>query len=217
MTLRVSMLASLAARLLDARAARIGVGIGALSFAAMLLWAIAARPSLCAYSLGILTYAEQHSLVAFAVLVMWSFLLFHTVLPLGTITILLAGYMLGPAAGLAQFVSLTASSIILFELGREADRHYVERQLAAFPNISRLVASARHRGVFFTVIMRLAPVVPTAVTSLSASYLGLSRRDFLSGTLLAGWVRPVVFAALGSLGRFAPVCGIDPAAGTWPG
>lgn len=126
---------------------------------------------------------------------------------------MLAGLILGPLAGFVQFISLILASIVLFEIAREVDGRKLEDRLADYPNLSKLAGLASRRGLTFSIVSRLLPIVPSAVASLGAAYFSVKRRDFIVGTLLSGWVRPVCFGILGSLGRFAPICGIDPAFG----
>lgn len=203
----------LASILLDSRASRLGVAIAGISLMGILLLQLHRAPGVCEFLVMALDRSAEHLFGALLVLFCICFVLFLTVMPLGTVTIIIAGYFLGPLAGVAQYVALVAASMVLYELGRDSDPERLGRRLADFPAITRVAGLARRRGILFTVSMRLVPVVPSAVASLGASYFSVSRRDFLTGTLLAGWCRPVGFALLGTLGRFAPVCGIDPSIG----
>ncbi len=134
------------------------------------------------------------------VLFIWSFFLFLTVLPFGTATILIAGALLGAWAGWVQFAALVLASLILFEVsggGRQAAAmHWIEGR----PRLIRILRGVASRGLLATAVLRLAPVVPSAVCSLAAAGFGISRAKFFLGTLALGWVRPVAFATLGAAG-----------------
>ena len=197
------------APLLDIKAARIAIIVALVSLSVVGIW-LNALPSPCAWFLKVTEYLENRWLLGLAVVLVWSFCLFLTVLPFGTATILVAGYFLGPVAGISQYIALIAASIVLYEIGRDSDPKALERRLEKFPSLSRVAGLARRRGFAFSALLRIVPVVPSAVASLAASYFSVDRRSFILGTILAGWCRPLGFAFLGSLGRFAPVCGIDP-------
>lgn len=196
--------------LLDLKSAKLGIALAVISLMGTLV-AMSALPSPCSLLPAMAAFADAHRSLGLLLLGAWSFSLFMTVLPFGTVTILLAGYFLGPAAGLVQFIALIGASIIIYEVGRERDPALVEKRLADFPNLARSANLARRKGLAFSAFVRLVPVIPSAVASISASYFGISRQHFLLGTVIAGWCRPVGFAVLGHLGRFSPVCGINPA------
>lgn len=196
--------------LLNGRALRVGLVMAAVSLALFVAWSLLQSPSACSTITSASRYAEERSIFFIGLLMIWSFFLFLTVLPLGTATIMLSGYFLGPISGVAQFVSLVLASLVLYETGRERDPGRLEHELAAYPKLARYAGLASRKGFWFSVLMRLLPVVPSAAASLASAFFSVSRRDFILATLLAGWVRPVGFAFLGSLGRFAPICGIDP-------
>jgi len=189
-------------------AAKAGIVVFAISVLALLISGTIDPSAACRGVSTIHTIANGNPLLAYFILFGWSFGLFLTVMPLGTVTIILFGFLLGPAAGLVQFVALILSSMILYELGRGSDEETVNRRLEEYPALSRIGRVAAGHGKWATVILRLVPIVPSAVASLTASFFAISRWDFLIGTLVAGWVRPVAFAALGSLGHYAPVCGL---------
>lgn len=195
---------------LNGRAVRVGLVVATASILIFAVWSMSQGWAACNTITDASRYVADRYILFIAVLMIWSFFVFLTVMPLGTATILLAGYFLGPVAGAAQFASLVLASLILYETGRERDPVRLERDLSAYPKLARYAGFARRQGFWFSVLMRLVPVVPSAAASLAAAFFSVSRRDFILATLLAGWVRPVGFAVLGSLGRFAPICGIDP-------
>lgn len=190
------------------RAVRAGVAVLAGSFLAFFLWQLFSPVPACDAIAGIQNLSGDSKTAGLLVVFVWSALVFCTVLPLGTVTVLIAGYIFGPVAGLVQFCALFVASLVLYEVGRDRDQSLLAQQIEASPALSRLVASAGASGLWISIGLRLLPVVPSAGAALTASFLQLTRTDFLLGTVLAGWVRPLGFAYLGSLGRFVPICGI---------
>ncbi|MEO0466510.1 MAG: VTT domain-containing protein [Pseudomonadota bacterium] len=192
--------------MVQARAIRVGLVVLAVTAIGTGTWLAAQRPDVCAWLGQAEAFAADHSGFAFLVLFVWSALVFLTLAPLGTSTLLVASYILGPLAGLVQFGSLVVSSIILFELSRERSDHALEARLVPFPRLHRLAGLARRNGLKFAIITRVAPVIPSAAACLGAAYFNVSRRDFYLGTLLSGWIRPAIFAALGAGAAALPVC-----------
>lgn len=192
----------------QARAVRLGLFILVVSCLAAIVWLVFGRPDFCDAVTDFGAFVAAHRLQAFALLMIWSFLLFLTVMPLGTTTILLAGYFLGPMAGVAQFAAMVLASAVIYEVGREQDPDILARRVKDYPVLLKVANIAQDRGLVFSSLSRLVPVIPSAVASLAASFFCLSRRSFYGGTLLVGWVRPVGFAALAAAGHMIPVCGI---------
>ncbi len=195
--------------LFDARSVRVGLAIAFISLSAMLLWIGLSRPPLCPLIAQANALASEHTLLAYSVLTLWSFCLFLTVLPLGTTTIFIAGFFLGPMAGVAQYCALIASSMLLFHISKDQSDAQLKMRLSQWPALAKWADFARKRGFLFSAVLRIIPVVPSAGAALCAAYFHISRKDFLSGTILAGWIRPVGFATLGALGKFAPICGLN--------
>ena len=136
----------------------------------------------------------------------WSFAIFLTVLPLGTATILIAGAALGAWAGSVQFAALVVASAVLFEVSGEQRQEDAVRFVKGRPRVFRIIEAFRTRGILATAVLRLAPVVPSAVCSLAAAGLGIGRWKFYIGTLMVGWVRPVIFAYMGATAaKLAPI------------
>lgn len=134
------------------------------------------------------------------VLFVWSFFLFLTVLPFGTATIVIAGALLGAWAGWVQFAALVFASLILFEVSGGGRQTAAMQWIEGRPRLIRILRGVASRGLLATAVLRLAPVVPSAVCSLAAAGFGISRSKFFIGTVALGWVRPVAFATLGAAG-----------------
>lgn len=199
---------SLLRSLWQARSVRTGGLVVAVSALAFVVWERLSPIAFCEVLARFERISGEAPASGLLILFLWSLILFCTVLPLGTLTVLIGGYLLGPVAGIAQFGAVLVSSLILFEIGRETQSDRLARRLESYPALTRWVAAAEASGLWISIVLRLAPVVPSATAALAASFLQISRREFMLATLLAGWVRPVGFAVLGSLGRFVPVCGI---------
>ena len=128
----------------------------------------------------------------------WSCLLFTTFMPLGTVTVIIAGYVLGVGAGFIQFGSMLASSFFLyaiFDRPVQSDRieNYTQNQM-----LLKMFAAVSGYGICSVGLMRLIPIIPSAACLFISRTLVISFRHMMIGTLLVGWVRPVFFAYLGS-------------------
>ncbi|MEL6473951.1 MAG: hypothetical protein AAFQ21_07680 [Pseudomonadota bacterium] len=144
------------------------------------------------------------AVVGAVVLFAWSVLLFLTVLPLGSVTIMLAGALLGAWAGWVQFVALILASQVLFETAEPTKRETWSAFYDGRPRLTAILTTLKTRGLATTIVLRLAPVIPSSVCTLSCVGLGVSREKFLLGTLLSGWVRPVILGLIGAhLGQAA--------------
>ena len=207
MSTRGSTLPDQLLAIFNARSVKIGSAALVLSVTLIIAWISLSRPSLCGLLNDAQHIAAAHKLIGLSIVFIWSLGLFLTVLPLGTSTVFIAGFFLGPIAGVVQFASLVLSSAILFEFSKDKDDAQLKERLSAWPKLARWAELAQKHGLIYSVAIRIAPIVPSAGAALSSAYFHLIRRDFLLGTLLAGWIRPVGFAYLGSLGQFAPICG----------
>ncbi|MEL6568907.1 MAG: VTT domain-containing protein [Pseudomonadota bacterium] len=193
--------------MVQARAVRIGVLVVLVTGIGAAVWVLANRPDLCAWLGAAETFARDHAGLAFLALFIWSACVFLTLAPLGTSTLLIASYLLGPMAGVVQFGALVMSSAILFEVSRERSDRALEARLEPFPRLNQLAGLARRNGLKFAIVTRVMPVIPSAGACLGAAYFNISRRDFYLGTLVSGWVRPAIFAVMGASAAALPVCG----------
>lgn len=139
-----------------------------------------------------------HAIQSAIILFLWSAVLFLTVLPLGTATILLAGALLGTWAGWVQFASQVVASIIIYETGGLRRQQAAIESLDARPRLKLALTKLQNYGFASTALLRIAPVVPSAACSIICKALGISRTKFIGGTLTVGWIRPVFFAAVGA-------------------
>lgn len=145
---------------------------------------------------------QSSPIVSSIVLFFWSMVLFLTVLPLGTATILLAGALLGGWVGWVQFGSLVLASMVIYQTGFVSEATRKQGNLSHRPWVSRTVKRAEERGILVASVLRIVPIIPSAVCSLICVSTGVSLRKFLIATLAFGWVRPVFFAHVGGLTEF---------------
>lgn len=165
-----------------------------------------AKTNSCDIILETIKQTDEHILIAFVSFFAFSFFLFLTVIPLGTVSVVTAGFILGPAAGAVQYIALACASILLYEIGRDEDERSLVRLIDRFPRLRYLINLFQSNGIAFCVASRILPIVPSAIASLAASYIGINRRDYVIGTISAGWVRPVGFGLVGALGQQLPLC-----------
>lgn len=125
------------------------------------------------------------------------------ILPSGTALLLATGALLGPISGVIYAIAMTATAPLVYLTARahpREARRVVIRSLPAGRWRKRLMATLRSmqkHPVLGTAILRLMPVIPSAVTCLSAGALGVPLRGFLLGSVLTGPIRPVVISTLG--------------------
>ena len=136
--------------------------------------------------------------LTYALLFIWCFLLFLTVVPLGSFTILAAGFFLGPVAGIVQFLALCVSSYILHIWTAPRNRQAVYERVIKNKSALTIVEKLRGRPVTTVCALRIVPVIPSCLCVLTCSAFAVPGRALLIGTILTGWIRPIVLAYIGS-------------------
>jgi len=131
-------------------------------------------------------------------LFIWSCILFTTFIPLGTVTVLLAGYVLGISAGFIQFASMLFSSVFLYLVFKHPDPIYRIEKYTQNAFVLRVFKIVSNKGIWTVGLLRLVPVIPSAACVFISRILLINLTDMIKGTLIVGWVRPVFFAFLGS-------------------
>lgn len=141
--------------------------------------------------------------LALALLAGYFFVSQLVIIPSGTLSLILAGVVFGPVSGLLYFLAMLAACPPAHAFGRlrpeEADA-FLARHVRSDRHrmrMLRLLARIRSAPVALTAALRLAPVLPSAGCALLAGAAGVSLRGVMTGTVLAGWVRPVAIAVLG--------------------
>lgn len=119
----------------------------------------------------------------------WS-LLFLTVAPLGSFTVMIAGFVFGPLVGIVQAGSQLFSSLLLYKFLPPP-----ERALLGDVKSGEVI---QRFPVAFVALVRLVPILPSAVSVIAYREFAISLRHMVMGTLLAGWVRPLSLAWIGS-------------------
>lgn len=146
----------------------------------------------------VIAFIQENRRLSFLILFVWSFILFLTIAPLGSFTVLAAGFLLGPFAGAVQFLALCLSSWVVHLWTHPGRQQAAYEQLIQRPEALRLVERFKSAPLLLVSVLRLIPVVPSCVCVLACSALGVAGKYLLQGTLLTGWVRPVFFAFMGS-------------------
>ena len=153
------------------------------------------------------TTIRAHQVESAVVLFIWSTILFLTVLPLGTATILIAGALLGTWAGWVQFVAQLVASLIIYEAAPPSREQDAIQYLDARPRLKTAILRLQHHGIVATSFLRILPVVPSALCSILCKALDIHRSKFIAGTVAVGWIRPVLFASIGSAASLAAIKG----------
>jgi len=126
-------------------------------------------------------------------------------IPSGTVLLILSGTLLGWWMGLVFHIAMMAAAVPVFLAARAHPQqalHLAERWLPKRfwqAHARGLLAGCQHHAALSTMALRLLPIVPSAGCTLVVAALGGRLAGFMTGTLLAGWVRPVAFATLGQL------------------
>lgn len=164
-----------------------------------MLWINLVNPDFCHEVERTQDWLSRNALKAHLIFFIWCFLLSLTVIPLGSTSVIIAGALLGPTAGLDLYFGSMLSSFILFELGRDKDASALAARFEAFPRLIRLANFCRNRGLLFVILARILPILTSAMGALAACYFHISRWDFYVGTVLGAWVRPMLFATMAAL------------------
>lgn len=149
-------------------------------------------------------WIRANALLALFVLALWSFVSQLAAVPSGTLTMLAGGFLLSWPSAFAYFVAMVAAGQIVHAGARdglnEGAQRWIGRLHERWPraDIAAWSQAARKEGIVVTAALRSLPFLPSAGGALVAGGLGVTSRDFLLGTLLAGWVRPLAFSLIGA-------------------
>lgn len=132
------------------------------------------------------------------VLFIWSCVLFTTFVPLGTVTVLIGGYLLGVTAGFIQFGSLCVSSMFLYSIFDRTKHTHMIEDYTQNQRVLRLFSAVDGHPVVTVSLLRVIPVIPSAACVFISQIMRISFRDMMTATLVSGWIRPVFFAYVGS-------------------
>jgi len=173
-----------------------------------IIFAVSALIYLSVKLFGIEAFARQHlalqsmnfetKLIIAGALFLWSCVLFTTFVPLGTVTVLIAGYLLGIAAGFIQFGALCVSSLFLYSI---FDRRKHTQSIKDYTQNSVILGgfkAVEGHPILTVCLLRIIPVIPSAACVFISQIMNVSFRNMMTATLYSGWIRPVAFAYLGS-------------------
>ena len=142
-------------------------------------------------------FVREHRNIAILILFIWSSILFLTLAPLGSFTILIAGFLLGSGAGWIQFLSIIFSTIILILVfDQKPTKPYCTSDLPEFAH--KTLSLVTGRPFLTSSALRLIPVVPSCACVLICLELNISKANICAGTIAFGWLRPVLLAIIGS-------------------
>lgn len=107
-----------------------------------------------------------------------------------------AGLLFGPVLGtITALVGATLGAVGAFGLGRALGRQAVER--LAGPRLTALDAHLVRQGFSAVLVIRLVPLFPFNVVSVSSGVTGIALRDYVLGTAIGIIPGTVAYAALG--------------------
>lgn len=150
------------------------------------------------------SWIRANALLALLVLALWSFVSQLAAVPSGTLTMLAGGFLLGWPSAVAYFAAMVIAGQVVHAGARhglnEPALRWIDRMHQRWPtaDIAAWTEAARREGIIVSAALRSLPFLPSAGGALVAGGLGVTGRDFLLGTLLAGWIRPLSFALIGA-------------------
>jgi len=134
------------------------------------------------------------------------------VIPSGSIMLMAAGFLFSPLVAAAIFsIAQVFATWPMYQFGQKwllKFPDYLQRKLDRTPLPHNLLALIGKEGFSASVVLRLTPVVPSALACLLAAGFKISFNSFLLATCAVCWIRPLLFASVGgSLQALAGVRG----------
>jgi len=123
------------------------------------------------------------------------------IVPSGSVLMLFGGFMLGaPAATLIFSIVQILTTGLLVWLGRKSGIERLHQSLSRWSGLVETTFKALDRvPLTLGIVLRLFPVLPSAVACLLSVVFTIPLRIFLFATFLVGWIRPLLFASAGAL------------------
>ena len=136
-----------------------------------------------------------------AVFAMVSFCLQLLVVPSGSLLLIGAGFVLGVVPSVLIYTAMQCLAIFpvyrLCEYSRINNLLGLQRKLDAWIEKSGILRIAGAEPLVSGMVLRLTPVLPSAVATGVAAFSAIPVWMFLLATLVVGWVRPLFFASVG--------------------
>lgn len=114
---------------------------------------------------------------------------------------LVGGFLLGaPAATLIFSTIQLATTVLLVWLGRKCGADALAQLLSRWSDrLGNTMTTLDRVPLTLGIVLRLFPVLPSAVACLLSVVFKIPLRMFLLATALVGWIRPLLFASAGGL------------------
>ena len=151
--------------------------------------------------LSLIAVIENNPAIAAAAFATWALVANCLVLPAGSLSLIAGGAVLGtPLPAAIWFIAQLITAPLLYKVAQRSSdagsELLVQRYIGA--EAAATLSRAADAGVATTIVMRLTPILPNAPATMIASWAGIRRRDFMIGSAIGGWVRPLYFASAGS-------------------
>jgi len=123
------------------------------------------------------------------------------IIPSGSIMLMVAGFLFSPLVAAAIFsVAQVLTTWPMYRFGQRLLLKfpgYLQRKLEKVPLPDNLLVLIAKESFSASVVLRLTPVVPSALACLLAAGLKISFNSFLLATFAVCWIRPLLFASIG--------------------
>ena len=115
-----------------------------------------------------------------------------------------AGFVFGPLWGtlLVSPVSVFAATVA-FALGRTRARPWIQRRVAASPQMAALDTGIEENGLVFVLLLRLSPVFPFGLLNYGLGLTRIRPWEFVLGSFVGMFPATALYVYLGSLANLA--------------
>lgn len=168
--------------------------------------ALTSGTSISTLVVGAKHWIDANAVLALALFAVWALAANCIVIPAGSVSLIAAGALFGPLwPALIWYGSQIVTAPLPHAFGRILKAESSTRRIGGksidqwtLPFRHRLASLVDPRPVMASVLLRLCPLVPSAVAALIAATIGIGLRPFLLGSLLVGWARPLYFTSVGA-------------------
>ncbi len=171
-----------------------------LAVAAVLLWtrpyAALSMAELQAHHVEIQAWVAAHYALAVLAFAVVHFMAKTFLIPSGPFMTFAAGYLLGTTAATATAVltGCLAAAVLYVVADRAVGQHLRAR---AIPFLDRFAHGFRRYGFSYLVAMRLIPVMPFSIATVTPAILGVPFRTFIAATLIGSFPSQLIYASIG--------------------